>query len=135
MNSNSTDPRETRKFGALALAFFGALAAVAWWRARPGLEIFFGTLAFLGFLLLVLPGPMAPVHRGWIRAGHFIGQAVTKAILTLAFVLMIVPFGLARRLLQRSGRVILKKRDPNAASYWVPRVETAQPRKRFTRRY
>ncbi|MBU2488095.1 MAG: hypothetical protein KKA60_01765 [Proteobacteria bacterium] len=135
MNSNSTDPREIRKFGVLALGIFSLLSAVAWWRGHPGMQVFFGALAALGLLFLALPGPMAPVHRGWLAVGHFIGQVITKTILGLAFFLVIVPFGLARKLFEGKGRVILKKRDPKAATYWVPRTEPAQSRKRFTRRY
>ena len=58
---------------------------------------------------------------------------VTAVLLTLAYYLVITPFGLVKRLL--GDRLLAVKRDRQLPSYWVDRPEAAQPRERFTKRY
>jgi hypothetical protein len=132
MNSNSTK-REIRKFGALALFFFGALCAVAIWRQRVVPSCLFGTLSFLGAGFLLMPGPFRPIHEAWQKLAHFIGIVFTQAILVLAWYLVMTPAAWIKRLL--GGRPLPMKPDPSAESYWVSRREPSQPRDRFYLRY
>lgn len=133
MSSNSTDKREIRKFGAIVLLFFGTLCGVAVWREKTIPVYFFGTLTVLGVGFLLLPGPMAPVHRGWLAVAHFIGRVVTLTVLALAYALVITPAGLLKRIF--GGRPLPMRPDPEATTYWQDRTEPAQPRERFTKRF
>ena len=74
-NSSSTDPAAVRRFGIAALAFFGLMAGLGIWRARPVFAAVFGTLAAVGLLCLTLPGPAAPLYRLWMAVAHRIGAA------------------------------------------------------------
>ncbi|MBI9082653.1 MAG: hypothetical protein JEZ11_03590 [Desulfobacterales bacterium] len=133
MNSSSTEKREIRKFGLIAICFFGTIAALAIWRERAGVMMVFGTLAVAGVLFALVPGPMAPVYRGWLRVSHVIGRITTGIILTLTYYLAVTPVALAKRVF--SGAPIPLRPDPQAETYWVGRVEPVQPKARFIKRY
>ena len=132
-NSNSTDKREIRKFGAVALVFFGLLCALGVWKAKPIPIGLFGTLAFLGLCFLLIPGPMRPIHKGWLRVAHFIGKVVTTVLLIVAYYLVITPAAFLKRIF--GGRPLPLKPDRSAATYWVERDEPAQSRERFLKRF
>jgi len=133
MSLNSTDIREIRKFGTIALIFFGCLTATAIWKQKLIFILVFGLLALLGLGFILLPRPLSPVYNRWMKIAHFIGTVVTTIILTLAYYLVITPAALIKRVL--GGRPLPLKPDPGAASYWVIRSEPAQPRERFKKRY
>jgi hypothetical protein len=133
MTSFSTEKREIRKFGTIALIVFGVMLAIGLWRGKPFISLFFGILAFLGLLFLLMPGPLRPVYRAWLKGAHQMGVLTTKMILILAYYLVITPTALLKRLF--GGRPIPLEFDRGASSYWVPRSEHAQPRERFEKRY
>ena len=133
MNSSSTDAREIRKFGAVALIFFGLVAALGFWRHRPLAACFFGLLSLLGAGFLFLPGTLAPLHAGWLRVAHIIGRVMTALILTLAYYLVMTPSALIKRCF--GGRPLPTRPDPNASTYWVSRSEPGQDKERFLKRF
>ena len=98
MSSSSTDAREVRKFGLIAVAFFGAIAALALWRGKTAVLGVFSVLFLAGVLFALAPGPMAPAYRAWMRVSHRIGQVTTAILLTLTFYLAVTPVALMRRL-------------------------------------
>jgi hypothetical protein len=77
----------------------------------------------VGVLLVVLarlrPSLVRPLAAGWAVLGHALGRVTTPILLAVVFALVIVPLGLALRLL---GKDLLGlRRDPKAASYWIER--------------
>jgi len=132
MNLNSTN-KDIRKFGLVALVFFGALCGVALWQASTAMGLFFGFLSLLGLGFLLVPGPMAPVYRGWLKVAHFIGTVLTMVMLSLSFYLVITPAAWLKRIF--GGAPLPLKPDPEASTYWVARREAAQPKERFYKRY
>lgn len=133
MTSSSTDRREIRKFGLIALVFFGTLAGLGLWRARMMVTAIFGALALLGALFLLLPGPTTPLYRGWMKIAHRIGIFMTALVLTIAYYIVITPAGLMKRIF--GGRPLPFRPDPDLPTYWVERSEPAQPKARFKKRY
>ena len=133
MNSNLTNPREIRKFGALGSLFFGTIFAVAVWRDKTPLAFFFGLLTLLSIGFVLMPVQLKPVYAAWLKIAHFIGSKVTILILTIMFYFVITPAALLKRIF--GGRPLPVKPDPNATTYWVTRLEPAQPKERFPKRY
>ncbi|MBW1781138.1 MAG: hypothetical protein JRL30_10405 [Deltaproteobacteria bacterium] len=133
MNSNSTDVRQIRRFGIIALVFFGCLCVLGFWADKPIPTYIFGFLCVLGAGFVCIPRQLAPVYRLWLNIAHAIGRIFTVIILILAYYLVITPSGLIKRLF--GGRPIPLKPDRNASSYWVARDEPAQPTERFLKRY
>ena len=133
MNWNSTDKKEIRKFGSIALLLFGSLCALGLWKSKPVPIYLFGSLAILGLGFILLPGPMRPIYTAWLRIAHIVGTILTKVVLTLAYFLVMTPAALIKRLF--GGSPLPLKPDKETSSYWVARVEPAQPKERFAKRY
>ena len=133
MNLNSTNNREIRKFGVVALILFGCLCALGLWSKKPVPTYLFGFRSLLGFGFILIPSRLRPVYAAWLKIAHFLGRIVTTLILTLAFYLVITPAALMKRLF--GGTPLPVKLDKKASSYWVPRTEPAQPKERFLKRY
>jgi hypothetical protein len=133
MNWNSTDTKEIRKFGVIALIFFGCLCAVGLWVKKPLPTYLFGSLAILGLGFILIPYRLRRVHAAWLKIAHFLGRIVTTLILTLAYYLVITPSALIKRLF--GGAPLPVKPDNEASSYWVTRTEPSQPKERFLKRY
>jgi hypothetical protein len=133
VSSNSTEPKEIRRFGLVALIFFGSLCALGLWLAKPLPVYIFGALSIFGAGFILFPSLLRPVHGGWVKIAHVIGRMVTILMLTLAYYLVITPAALIKRLF--GGRPLPIKPDKRALSYWVDRDEPAQPKERFLKRY
>ncbi len=125
--------KETRKFGAIAFIFFSCMCAISIWREKEILTYFFGTLGVFGFSLLLLPGPLAPLHSGWLKVAHFIGKTITIILMSIAYYLVITPTALIKQVF--GGKPIPLKPDKNRSTYWVDRTEPAQPKERFIKRF
>lgn len=133
MNSNSTDRKEVRKFGAVALIFFGSLCTLGLWANKPLPTYLFGFLSTLGLGFVLIPSPLRPVYTAWLKIAHLIGRIITTLMLTFAYYLVITPSALIKRLF--GGRPLPIKPDKKVSSYWVDRTEPAQPKERFFKRY
>ena len=133
MNLNSTDTREIRKFGIIALIFFGFLCGLGLWMKKSLPTYLFGFLSILGFGFILTPSWMRPLYVSWLKIAHFIGKVVTTFMFILAYYLVITPTALIKRML--GGVPLSVKPNKNVSSYWVNRTETAQPKQRFLKRY
>ena len=133
MSSNSTDAKEIRKFGVIALVFFGGLSGIGIWTKKPLPTYLFGFLSILGVSFILAPSRMRPIHALWLRIAHFLGRVVTTIILTLAYYLVVTPAAVIKRIF--GGAPLPTKPDRNCPSYWVTREESAQPRERFFKRF
>ena len=125
--------KETRKFGATAFIFFACICALSIWREKDILIYFFGALAFLGFALLILPKPLAPLHSAWLKFAHFIGKTITIILMSIAYYFVITPSALLKRIF--GGKPLPLKPNKNCSTYWVDRTEPAQPKERFIKRF
>lgn len=133
MSLNLTDSREIRKFGVVAFIFFGCLCALGFWTSKSLPTYIFGFLSMLGVGFILMPSPLRPVYAAWLKTAHSIGRIVTTVILTLLYYLVITPSALLKRAF--GGPPLPTKPDKHASSYWVDRVEPAQPKERFLKRY
>ena len=133
MNLNSTDTREIRKFGVIALSFFGCLCTLGFWMKKPLPTYIFGFLAILGFGFILIPSRLKPVYTAWLQIAHFLGKIVTTLILTLTYYLVITPSAFIKRFF--GGAPLPVKPDKETSSYWVTRTEPSQPKERFLKRY
>ncbi|MBW2741094.1 MAG: hypothetical protein JRE64_20130 [Deltaproteobacteria bacterium] len=132
MSWNSTN-KEIRKFGVVALIFFGCLCALGTWTRKPIPTYLFGSLAILGLGFILIPSQLRHVHTAWLKFAHFLNRFVTTLILTLAYYLVVTPSALIKRLF--GGCPLPVKPDKETSSYWVARSEPSQPKERFLKRY
>ncbi len=112
-------PRELRQFGittgAIVVAVFAGF--FPWFLERPipaWPMVIGGVLIVWG---LVLPASLGPVYRGWMKFGMVMSKITTPLLMTLIFVLVIVPVALILRLLKKDP--MRRKLDADAPSYRV----------------
>lgn len=133
MNSSSTEIKQIRIFGLIALVFFGTISVVGFYMDKPFPSYFFGFLSLLGIGFLILPKQLKPIYRGWLKIAHLIGRFFTTLMLTLAYYIVITPFGLVRRLF--TGPILPVKPEETDSTYWVIRDEPSQAKERYIKRY
>lgn len=126
-----------RNFGLVVGGVLVGIGAVIVWRhawtLTPWAMGFGGVGAVLVLLGLALPVALRPVYRVWMGLAVVLGFVMTRVLLTLVFVLLVIPIGLALRL---AGKDLLRLRlDPEAESYWVPRDSPDSAAERFKRYY
>ena len=133
MNLSLTEIKQIRKFGMVALIFFGCLCTLGIWKDKPLATYLFGFLSVLGLGFILAPTTLRPVYAAWLRIAHIMGRTITFLALALAYYLVITPTGLIKRLF--GGTPLAVKLDKKTSSYWVTRSEPSQPKERFIKRY
>lgn len=68
---------------------------------------------------LVRPPLLAPLNRAWLRLGLLLFKIVNPLVMFVIYATTVVPIGLWLRL--RGKDLLRLRRDPAAASYWIPR--------------
>ncbi len=114
-----TGTRELRNFGVLVGAVFAALGLLFLLRGKARYPYFLAP----GILLLVFgaafPRTLKQIYVAWMCLAIVLGFIVSSVILTLFFVLVITPIGLAARLF---GKDFLRlKLDRRETTYWITR--------------
>ena len=72
----------------------------------------------------VAPASLDPLYRAWMRFGLLLSRVTTPLILTLVFLLTIVPTALVMRALRRDP--LDRRLDGNAKSYRVESDQTTE---------
>ncbi len=133
MISSLISVKDVRRFGLIALIFFCFLCIVAVFRHKTIPLFIFGAFCCFGIAFALAPEAMMPVYKGWIKIARGIGQCINTAILVLAFYVVITPIGLCIRVVK--GPLLPLRPDPGLRTYWKPRLEPAQKKERFLKRY
>jgi Saxitoxin biosynthesis operon protein SxtJ len=113
-----TEIQELRHFGLVLGVLFGLVfAGIPLLRRHAIVGWPWLVAAVLWMLALIVPATLRHLHRGWARLGEVLGWLNTRIILSLVYVVAVVPIGLIMRL---RGRDPMKRRfDPAAESYRV----------------
>lgn len=120
-----------RRFGLTVGTAFLALAAVAWWRANPVVMVGLGALGGnLVVAALLVPARLVPVERQWMRLAHLISRVTTPVVMSVLFLLVLLPVGLLRRTFGGNPLV----HAPKESSYWRRRPE-GQRASQLTRQF
>lgn len=75
--------------------------------------------ALLVFLALVAPAILRAPADAWAVLGKLLGRVTTPILLTVVFIVIVVPLGLLMRLFGNDA--LRLRRDPKAATYWIER--------------
>ena len=123
-----TGERELRKFG---LTVGGALALLGlwfWWRGKTHFPCFLVPGGLLMLLGALVPRALKFIYIGWMSLAFILGIAVSTALLTLFFYLIVTPIGLISRL---AGRDFLNRKfDRDATTYWIRRDRSSSAQTR-----
>ena len=115
------NPGEWVKFMLLNAGVMGLILTLLWWRhVLPGRwwARGLGVLALVALLVLIQARWFRGFYRVGMRLSHRLGEFTGGIFLTIFFLLVLTPLGLALRLF---GKDLLRlKRDPRASTYWQP---------------
>lgn len=81
--------------------------------------------ALLSFAALIAPALLAPANRAWMALGLLLFRIVNPLVMFLIYATTVVPIGVAMRLFGKDP--LRLRRDPSAASYWIPRQPPGPP--------
>jgi len=123
--------KQLRDFGIVMSLAFTIIAGISFWKWKFVTKLCL-TMIVLAALLLPLalfaPRTLAKPERAWMYFGEKLGGVMTVVIMTLVYVVLVVPIGLFLRL---TGKDLLAlKIDKSKKSYWVP-VEKDGPGTRY----
>ena len=125
------DPKEWRKAAWFGTLGFALLSSLLRWRHVLTTTWWVGILAFLVFVAC-LAAWRPRFFRGYYRFGMRMGFFVTKyagfAVLSLFFLVVIVPMGLVMRLF---GQDLLALKRSRKESFWVPARPESQLERMF----
>ena len=117
------DANGLRRFGLTTGAIFAGLFGVLFpylferqWPLWPWI-----VLAVLVAWALAAPTTLNPLYKGWMRIGLLLGRVMTPVVLTLAFIITIVPGSIALRLLRKD---LMRRKFDEAPTY---RVKSRKP--------
>jgi hypothetical protein len=120
-----------RRFGLTVGVAFLALSGLAWWRTHPilvvGLGVLGGSLVVGG---LLIPAQLVPVERQWMRLARLISRVTTPVVMSVLYLLVLLPVGLLRRWFGGNPLV----HPPKESSYWRRRPE-GQRASQLTRQF
>lgn len=123
---------QIRSFSRLVGGVFVVLAA--WW-GWSGLSRATVALGVAGAALLVLgevaPKVLDPVERAWMCLAHLLGGVMTRVLLTVVFVVVVIPQGLLMRLF--GWRAFELGREAGAESYFGAAPKHLAEREHFER--
>jgi hypothetical protein len=122
-----------RQFGFVMTTAFAIIAswpllrgaAPRWWLAAIAVVI----LA----ITLTRPRLLRGGNRLWMKFGELMGRITRPVMMGALFFLIVTPVGIVARLLR--GDPLRLRRDPDAASYWIPREPRPVDRESLTRQF
>lgn len=110
--------RELRQFSLVVGAAFLALGTVGYWRGhRTAPAVMLALGAVLIGAGVVAPARLGPVYRAWMGLAHAISRVTTPIFMSVVYLAVLTPLGLAMRL---AGRRPLARRA-DAATFWAER--------------
>ena len=128
MNTGKTEIPELdkaglRRFGlttgAIVAALFGVLLPYLFDHAWPRWP--WVIAAILIAWAIMAPGSLRRVYRGWMQVGLLIGKIMTPIILTLVYVIAVIPTSIILKIV---GKDLLHRHFDDSPSY---RVESREP--------
>jgi hypothetical protein len=126
------NPREWKKFAAVAVLFLSFIASLLWrraWISDLALQALLALFACLLILALIRPVSFRPLYLAGMRFSHAMGLVVGRILLILCFVLLLTPLAYLLRFL---GHDLLQLRRPKSCqTYWKPARRPSHPDRSF----
>ena len=104
-NIPELDKKGLRSFGITTGAIIAGLFGLFFpWLLGRSIPVWpWGVFAVLAAWALIAPASLRPIYRGWMRFGIALSRITTPIIMGLVFFIVIMPFGLVRRLFGRDS--------------------------------
>lgn len=123
-------PKTLRQFAGACLLFFGILAAREYHKGyHIAGEVIAAVALVVGIAGLIKPSLVRWIFVGWMMLAFPVGWLVSQVMLGLMFYVVLTPVAFLFRL--RGRDLLLRKRQPNRTSYWVPARKSRDVRSYF----
>ena len=119
----------------IVFLIFSAIFAVLSWRHYPSVlsYVFMGIVLVIIPLVAFAPTVLRPVFKLWMKLAHAVGWFNTQVLLTIVFILIIIPTGLIMKLLQKDP---MKRKMFAEETYWEPyELEGLKDKNRYERQF
>ena len=124
--------KELRKFGMVMAVGFGIIGSIFLWKDHQAWRYLYGIGGFFLLFGLVLPKVLEPIEWAWMKFAHALGIVMTFILLTVTYLVVITPIGLAMRAFGKDP--LNRKFDKTLNSYWVA-VDPLGPTSRVDKPY
>ncbi|MBV8888242.1 MAG: hypothetical protein JO305_01085 [Alphaproteobacteria bacterium] len=114
-----------RRFGLTFAVLCGLVGLVRLMLGHAHAGRWLGAAVIFAGLGLFWTAPLAPLNKLWLRLGLLLYRVVNPLIMALLFFTTMLPIGLLMRLFGKDP--LRLRRDPAAASYWLPREMPGPP--------
>ncbi len=125
---------ELRKYGMIMFTAFAVITSLLFLRSKAAwMYTAIPSVFFLIFACL-LPSALAPIEKFWMKLAAVLGFVMTNVLLTLVFIIAIIPTGLILRVI---GKTPLRKgfrKDTSLNTYWLE-VDNSGPSSRPDKPY
>jgi len=135
MSKKELNTRKEKRDIRIVFLIFSTIFAVLVWRHYPSILSY----AFIGLVLAILPlvvfAPtlLRPVFKLWMKLAHAVGWFNTQVLLTIVFILIIIPTGLIMKLMRKDP---MKRKMFAEGTYWEPyELEGLKDRNRYERQF
>ncbi len=135
LNTKESETKKEKRDIRIVFLVFCAIFGVLAWRHYPSILSY----AFMGVVLVILPiaafAPilLRPVCKLWMKLAHAVGWFNTQVILTVVFILIIIPTGLIMKLLRKDP---MKRKIFTEETYWEPyELEGLKDKNRYERQF
>ncbi len=109
--------KELRKYGLIMFSAFFVISALLFLRDRSGWIYTFVPSVFFLISSLLFPAILAPIEKRWMKMAGVMGFIMTNVLLTLVFILGIIPIGILVRIFK--GGSFEKGFQKKATTYWL----------------
>lgn len=99
----------------------------------PGDYAYWGIAGLTLFISGSIPPLAERLFAAWMGLAMMIQRVMSKVILTLIYILTVLPIGLIGKLVGKKFLVL--KPEPDAATYWITREERPFEEKRYRRHF
>ncbi len=131
-SSEAKSKEELRKFGLIMTGAFAALSVLLYFRNTSLLPPAAGLSGFFLLSALLYPRLLLPVEKLWMKLASVMSYIMTRVLLTLVYLLAVIPTGLIMRLLGKKPLQLDFK--GNMKTYWVtvdPEGPCSRPEKQY----
>ncbi len=131
----NTDAKKEKRDIRIVFLIFCAIFGVLAWKHYPSIlsYSFMGVVTVVLPLAVFVPVLLRPVFKLWMKLAHAVGWFNTQVILTVVFILIIIPTGLIMKLLRKDP---MKRKIGIEETYWEPyELDGLKDRNRYERQF
>ena len=127
------DNREYRKFGITVGIVLGLISVFLFWKSKDSASYLLAIGVIFILFGIAFPKILKYIYIIWMSFAVVLGFFISRLILSLFYLIIFAPVGIATRLLGKD--LLNEKWDRDAGSYWIKREPTQYDPQSSERQY